>query len=211
MNKEGLESRLDALLSKTTLKVSDEQKTKLICYVKLLHKWNKTYNLTSVRDPEEMLIKHILDSLVVNPYLEGTRFIDVGTGPGLPGIPLAIMNPNFHFSLLDSLGKRIRFIKQALYELKIENVLPIQSRVNEFFPKEKYDGVLCRAFASTKDIVQWCKHLLKEKTGVFFALKGQLQENESSELLNGYFVRDIYPLFVPELEGERHLVVLLHE
>lgn len=126
-----LRVKLDSLIAQTSLDVSERQREQLVGYVELLNKWNKAYNLTSVRDPMEMLVKHILDSIVVSPSLEGNRFIDVGTGPGLPGIPLAIMNPDKEFVLLDSLGKRIRFIKQVIHELKITNVTPVQSRVEE--------------------------------------------------------------------------------
>ncbi|MFA0071264.1 16S rRNA (guanine(527)-N(7))-methyltransferase RsmG, partial [Vibrio breoganii] len=104
----------------------------------------------------------ILDSIIVSTHLQGKRFIDVGTGPGLPGIPLSIMNPDCEFYLLDSLGKRIRFIKQVVHELGIDNVVPVQSRVEEFQPEEKFDAVLSRAFASMTDMVEWCHHLPKE-------------------------------------------------
>lgn len=203
-----LRSKLDALIAQTDLQVSDQQRHQLVGYVEMLNKWNKAYNLTSVRDPEEMLVKHILDSIIVSTHLQGERFIDVGTGPGLPGIPLAIMCPDKSFHLLDSLGKRIRFIKQALHELKIENVTPIQSRVEEFQPEEKFDVVLSRAFASMVDMVSWCHHLPKEQSGLFLALKGQLPQDEIDELPEWCSVTDIKALNVPELEGERHLVIL---
>jgi 16S rRNA (guanine527-N7)-methyltransferase len=174
----------------------------------LLDKWNKAYNLTSVRDPMDMLVKHILDSVVVSKYLDGERYIDVGTGPGLPGIPLAIMQPDTSFVLLDSLGKRIRFIKQVIHELKISNVTPVQSRVEEYDPGEGFDGVLSRAFASLKDMIEWCHHLPKPDKGVFLALKGQYSEDESAEIPAWCSVTDIKSLQVPELEGERHLVIL---
>ncbi|UUM30607.1 16S rRNA (guanine(527)-N(7))-methyltransferase RsmG [Vibrio japonicus] len=203
-----LRSKLDALISQTDLDVSDKQREQLVGFVEMLNKWNKAYNLTSVRNPEEMLVKHILDSIVVSTHLQGERFIDVGTGPGLPGIPLAIMNPDKEFYLLDSLGKRIRFIKQVLHELKIENVTPIQSRVEEFQPEEKFDAVLSRAFASMIDMVSWCHHLPKADTGVFLALKGQLPQDEIELLPEWCSVSDIKALNVPELEGERHLVIL---
>ncbi len=137
----------------------------------MLDKWNKAYNLTSVRDPNEMLIRHILDSIVVAPYLQGTRFIDVGTGPGLPGIPLAIVLPQAHFTLLDSLGKRVRFLRQVQHELKLDNIAPVQSRVEDFPAEPPFDGVISRAFASLNDMVSWCHHLPSE-TGCFYALKG---------------------------------------
>ncbi len=203
-----LRIKLDALISQTDLDVSDRQREQLVGYVEMLDKWNKAYNLTSVRNPEEMLVKHILDSIVVSAHLHGERFIDVGTGPGLPGIPLAIMNPDKTFCLLDSLGKRIRFIKQVLHELKIENVVPVQSRVEEFQPEEKFDAVLSRAFASMVDMVNWCHHLPKTETGLFLALKGQLPQDEIELLPEWCSVSDIKALNVPELEGERHLVIL---
>ncbi|HGE6025581.1 TPA: 16S rRNA (guanine(527)-N(7))-methyltransferase RsmG [Vibrio cholerae] len=203
-----LRVKLDALISKTSLTVTEQQREQLVGYVQLLDKWNKTYNLTSVRDPMEMLVKHILDSLVVSPHLVGERFIDVGTGPGLPGIPLAIMHPDKEFVLLDSLGKRIRFLKQVIHDLKINNVLPVQSRVEEFDPESGFDGVLSRAFASMTDMVNWCQHLPKPNGGVFLALKGVRPDDEITLLPEWCSVTDIKALQVPELEGERHLVIL---
>ncbi|EKO3933471.1 16S rRNA (guanine(527)-N(7))-methyltransferase RsmG [Vibrio fluvialis] len=203
-----LRVKLDALIAQTDLNVSEHQREQLVGYVELLNKWNKAYNLTSVRDPMEMMVKHILDSIVVSPLLVGERFIDVGTGPGLPGIPLAIMNPEKSFVLLDSLGKRIRFIKQVLHELKIANVTPVQSRVEDYDGKEGFDGVLSRAFASITDMVEWCHHLPRAHTGVFLALKGLLPQEEIAQLPEWCSVTDIKALNVPELEGERHLVIL---
>ncbi|ENM3953628.1 16S rRNA (guanine(527)-N(7))-methyltransferase RsmG [Vibrio cholerae] len=203
-----LRVKLDALISKTSLTVTEQQRELLVGYVQLLDKWNKAYNLTSVRDPMEMLVKHILDSLVVSPHLVGERFIDVGTGPGLPGIPLAIMHPDKEFVLLDSLGKRIRFLKQVIHDLKINNVLPVQSRVEEFDPESGFDGVLSRAFASMTDMVNWCQHLPKPNGGVFLALKGVRPDDEITLLPEWCSVTDIKALQVPELEGERHLVIL---
>ncbi|WP_390623780.1 16S rRNA (guanine(527)-N(7))-methyltransferase RsmG [Vibrio gallicus] len=203
-----LHQQLSALVAKTELQVNETQLNQLVGYVELLHKWNKAYNLTSVRNPSDMLIKHIMDSIVVSPHLQGSRFIDVGTGPGLPGIPLAIMNPDCEFVLLDSLGKRIRFIKQVLHELKIDNVLPMQSRVEEFQPQQKFDAVLSRAFASMTDMVNWCRHLPNNEQGVFLALKGQVSQQEINELPSWCSVIQVKALTVPELEGERHLVIL---
>ncbi|MBY8246510.1 16S rRNA (guanine(527)-N(7))-methyltransferase RsmG [Vibrio fluvialis] len=203
-----LRVKLDALIAQTDLEVSEHQREQLVGYVELLNKWNKAYNLTSVRDPMEMMVKHILDSIVVSPLLVGECFIDVGTGPGLPGIPLAIMNPEKSFVLLDSLGKRIRFIKQVLHELKIANVTPVQSRVEDYDGEEGFDGVLSRAFASITDMVEWCHHLPRAHTGVFLALKGLLPHEEIAQLPEWCSVTDIKALNVPELEGERHLVIL---
>lgn len=202
-------NKLSRLLDKAGISLSDHQKNQLVAYVDMLHKWNKAYNLTSVRDPNEMLVRHILDSVVVAPYLEGSRFIDVGTGPGLPGIPLSIVRPEAQFTLLDSLGKRVRFLRQVQHELKLDNVQPVQSRVEDFPAEPPFDGVISRAFASLTDMVQWCHHLPGEE-GRFYALKGQLPDEEISQLPVEFSVESVIKLRVPELEGERHLVLLTH-
>ncbi|MCH1414323.1 MAG: 16S rRNA (guanine(527)-N(7))-methyltransferase RsmG [Glaciecola sp.] len=205
-----LKTKLIRLIEQTDLSLSDQELDLLVGYVERLDKWNKAYNLTSVRDPQQMLIKHIVDSLVVSPHLQKTpckngKFIDVGTGPGLPGVPLAITNPDLEFTLLDSLGKRIRFITQVNHELKISNVTPLQSRVEDH--QGQYAGVLSRAFASITDMVNWSHHLVAPD-GRFFALKGQVDKEEIEALPNFVKVEEIIKLSVPELEGERHLVVL---
>lgn len=198
---------LNRLLEAANISLPDRQKALLLAYVEMLNKWNKAYNLTSVRDPQEMLVRHILDSIVVAPYLQGSRFIDVGTGPGLPGIPLAIVMPQAHFTLLDSLGKRVRFLKQVQHELKLENITPVQSRVEAFPAEPPFDGVISRAFASLTDMVNWCHHLPAGE-GRFYALKGLRPDDEIALLPAGFSVEDIVPLAVPNLEGERHLVMI---
>ena len=202
-----MKAKLENLLTQAEIQLTDLQKDQLIQLVQLLNKWNKAYNLTSVRDPQEMLVKHILDSIVVSPYLQGDRFIDVGTGPGLPGLPLAIINPTKQFVLLDSLGKRISFIRNAVRELGLTNVEPVLSRVEEYQSEQKFDGVLSRAFASLKDMTDWCYHLPKQD-GYFYALKGIYHEDEVQELDKKFEVKDVITLNVPELVGERHLIVL---
>ena len=202
-----MKAKLENLLTQAEIQLTDLQKDQLIQLVQLLNKWNKAYNLTSVRDPQEMLVKHILDSIVVSSYLQGDRFIDVGTGPGLPGLPLAIINPTKQFVLLDSLGKRISFIRNAVRELGLTNVEPVLSRVEEYQSEQKFDGVLSRAFASLKDMTDWCHHLPKEN-GYFYALKGVYQEDEINELNKKYTIQEVIELHVPELIGERHLIVL---
>lgn len=200
-------NKLSRLLADAGISLTDHQKTLLVAYVDMLHKWNKAYNLTSVRDPNEMLVRHILDSIVVAPYLQGQRFIDVGTGPGLPGIPLAIVLPDAHFTLLDSLGKRVRFLRQVQHELKLENITPVQSRVEAYPSEPPFDGVISRAFASLNDMVSWCHHLPEEK-GRFYALKGQLPGDEIASLPDDFSVESVEKLRVPQLEGERHLVII---
>lgn len=202
-----LSQKLEILLKQTALSITDQQKEQLIKLVLLLNKWNKAYNLTSVRDPMDMLVKHILDSVVVSPHLQGKYFIDVGTGPGLPGLPLAIVNPNKHFVLLDSLGKRISFIRNAIRELGLDNVEVVLSRVEEYHPEQPFDGVLSRAFASLKDMTDWCQHLPKQD-GYFYALKGLYHQEEVEELSEKFTIQQVIRLHVPELIGERHLVML---
>lgn len=204
-----LSSKLTALLAKTDLQLNQHQQQQLISYVLLMHKWNKAYNLTSVREPQQMLISHIVDSLVVSPYLIGERFIDVGTGSGLPGIPLAIANPNKHFVLLDSLGKRVRFMKQVAHELQLTNIQPMQARVEDFQPAQAFDAVLSRAFASLKDMLHWCQHLV-DSQGLFLALKGQYPQQEIAELPSEFQLQQSIQLHVPELTGERHLLLIRH-
>lgn len=202
-----LSAKLKNLLKQTALSLTEQQEKQLVQLVLLLNKWNKAYNLTSVRDPMEMLVKHILDSLVVSPYLQGDRFIDVGTGPGLPGLPLAIINPDKIFILLDSLGKRISFIRNAVRELGLTNVETVLSRVEEYQPDHQFDGVLSRAFASLKDMTDWCHHL-PDQNGAFYALKGQYHQDEIAELSNNFSVSEVIELNVPELIGERHLILI---
>ncbi len=203
-----MQKKLDSLLAAAGIELPDQQKQQLLGYVGMLDKWNKAYNLTSVRDPQQMLVRHILDSIVVNPHLQGSRFIDVGTGPGLPGIPLAIVRPDAHFTLLDSLGKRVRFLRQVQHELGLNNIEPVQSRVEAFPAEPPFDGVISRAFASLQDMLSWCHHLPAKGLGRFYALKGVRPDEELAHLSEGVSLESIVRLQVPELEGERHLVVL---
>ena len=205
---ESLLSTFDELVSQTDLSVSQQQRENLIAYVQLLDKWNKTYNLTSVRSAEEMLVKHLLDSLSISTFINKNNILDVGTGPGLPGIPLAIMHPDKAFTLLDSLGKRVRFLKQTVFELGVSNVNAVQSRVEEFSPQHRFDVILSRAFASLHDMLTWCEHLIA-KDGQFFALKGQLHDEELENIPPGFSIVETKRLFVPTLASERHLIIII--
>lgn len=186
---------------------SDLQHMQFLQLIALLDKWNKTYNLTAVRDPEEMLTKHLLDSLAVGKYLQGKRFIDVGTGAGFPGLPLAIAYPCKQFTLLDSQGKRIQFIRHVIRELGLTNVTPILSRVETYRPEETFDGVLSRAFASLKDMTNWCHHLLSSQ-GYFYALKGHCNADEIKAISKDFYIEKSLELHIPMLVGERHLILI---
>ncbi|MCW8108880.1 16S rRNA (guanine(527)-N(7))-methyltransferase RsmG [Alteromonas ponticola] len=206
-DREGLSRELALGIDRLGFAISDEHQQTLLDFLAMLVKWNKAYNLTSVRDPQQMLQKHILDSLSVMPFVRGKRVIDVGTGPGLPGIPLAIVLPHVEFDLLDSLGKRVRFMKQVAHECKLKNIHPLQSRVEAHQPDFYYDIVMSRAFASLKDMLHWCQHLV-DFEGRFLALKGQYPQQEIDEVSNYYHIESVTELSVPDLIGERHLVTI---
>jgi len=185
------------------LTCNEKQLNQLLNYLDLLERWNKAYNLTAIRDPFDMINLHLLDSLAISAELQGDRFIDVGTGPGLPGIPLAIINQNKNFTLLDSNGKKTRFLFQTKLELGLDNISEVNQRVQDFHPKQTYDCVLSRAFSSLGDMVQNCQHLLNQN-GYFLAMKGKLPQAELSELPKNYKVEKLNSINVPGVEGQRH-------
>jgi len=181
---------------------TEQQIDLLLAFVRLIEKWNKTYNLTAIRNREEMLRLHILDSLAVLPFISGENIIDVGTGAGLPGIPLAIFMPDVQFTLLDSNAKKTRFVQQAVLELKLENVEVVHSRVEQLKRAGEFDAVLSRAFASLHDIMQWTDYLLQAE-GVLIAMKGQKPVAELEQLDRVYSVGSIV---VPGVDAERCVV-----
>jgi len=195
-------------LDELGLELCDVQIGQLLRYLELLQQWNKAYNLTAITDPLDMVRLHLLDSLAILPFLRGRRFIDVGTGPGLPGIPLAIAMPDRHFTLLDSNGKRVRFLFQVKVALGLANVTEIHSRVEAFKPEQGFDGIISRAFTSLAEMVTKTEHFLAAD-GVFFAMKGRFPEKELSELPKPYNVFTSHRLEVPGVDGERHLLEIV--
>jgi 16S rRNA (guanine527-N7)-methyltransferase len=189
-------------IASLNLNVTDNQVGQLLDFIKLIEKWNKAYNLTAIRDREEMMRLHILDSLAILPYVEGKRVIDIGTGAGLPGIPLAICLPEVGFTLLDSNAKKTRFVQQVVLELKLKNVEVRHSRVENYHPEKTYDAVLTRAFAGLPDIVKLTAHLLV-KDGVLLAMKGQ---NLDAELAQIAAKKSVISVSVPGIDVERCLV-----
>ena len=173
----------------------------LLGFIKLIEKWNKAYNLTAIRNREDMVRLHVLDSLAIVSFIEGKRVIDIGTGAGLPGIPLAIYLPEIEFTLLDSNAKKTRFVQQAILELKLKNVSVCHNRVEHYHPEKSFDTVITRAFASLSDIVDLTAHLLS-KDGVLLAMKGQAPVVPKLELAK----TELYPVNVPGITAERCLV-----
>ena len=190
------------------IKINEPQIDQLIDYSVLLGRWNKAYNLTAIRDPFDVVRFHLLDSLAINQFLEGNNFIDVGTGAGLPGIPLAIINPHRKFTLLDSNGKKTRFLFQAKLDLGLANIDEINDRAERFFPEEQYDCVLTRAFASLGEMIKNCHHLLTLE-GYFLAMKGRIDESELSEVTKNYKVSHSSPINVPGVDGSRHILKII--
>lgn len=209
-----LQKNLQHLLKQGAERLSIDLSTlqieKLINYLCEFDKWNKAYNLSAIRNIENMVSRHLLDSLSVVPYFADTTaqdIIDVGTGGGLPGIPLAIMFPDRQFTLLDSNGKKARFLFHIKTLLKLGNVTVENRRVEQFQPLKKFDVVVSRAFASLQDMADGCVHLLND-AGVLVAMKGLYPENELQPLREKMELLASYQLEVPDTEGERHLLVL---
>jgi 16S rRNA (guanine527-N7)-methyltransferase len=198
--------RLDRGLSQLAISVDDHQREQLLGLLALLHKWNRTYNLTAVRDVDDMVSRHVLDSAVVLPYVQGPRLLDVGAGPGLPGLVLAILAPQLDVTLLDSNGKKVRFQRQAVMELGLKNVTPVQARVEQF-QGATFDQVISRAFASLVDFVTLTRQL-PSADGQWLAMKGPGADDELRELPAGIRLYKRHLLEVPFETAQRQLLIL---
>jgi len=200
------EQQLEQGLQEMAIVLSAGQQQQLLGYLTLLQKWNRRFNLTAVRDPGEMVSRQLLDSLSILKLLRGSRVLDVGSGPGLPGIPLALALPEVHFTLLDSNGKKTRFVEQARMELGLGNVSVVRSRVELFQPPAPFDTITSRAFASLRKMVELTSHLLVDG-GCYLAMKGAVPRDEikAMEEMGGQLT--IRSLAVPGTQGERHAVL----
>jgi 16S rRNA (guanine527-N7)-methyltransferase len=178
--------------------------TPLLHYLSLLHKWNRSYNLTAIKDLDAMVTRHILDSVAIAPWIHGTRLLDIGTGAGLPGIPLALTRPNLQVVLLDSSGKKTRFLQAVKRALAINNIEIVQARAENYHPSFGFDTVTSRAFSCLAQMLTWTNHLV-EVNGIWLAMKGRYPETELANINLPYQVKSYA---VPGLDGERCCVII---
>lgn len=192
------------------LSLSGEQQADLLAFIVLIQKWNRVYNLTAITGLREMVVRHLLDSLAMAPHLHGPRVLDVGTGAGLPGIPLAIARSDLDFALLDRTAKKTRFVTQAVAELRLTNVRVVTRRVEQYHPVELYDTVISRAFSSLTEFALTAGPLLAPH-GLLLAMKGRYPAEELAALPPGYCAEKAVRIDVPGLDEERHAVYLRRE
>jgi 16S rRNA (guanine527-N7)-methyltransferase len=186
---------------------SEKTQQQFLNYLHLLQEWNRIYNLTAITEMHDMIYLHLLDSLSINPYFRGTRIIDVGTGAGFPGIPLALINPEKQFVLLDSNSKKTRFLTQAVFDLDIKNIEVIHARCEDYIPEKKFDSVVSRAFASLKHMLENTRHLVAEH-GQFLAMKGVYPKQEIEDIPKEFKLIAVHRLMIQGLTAERCLVCL---
>lgn len=194
-------------LQQMDLALTDQQQQQLIAYVQLLHKWNKAYNLTAVKTIQAMITRHLIDSLSIVSFInENQRVIDVGSGPGLPGIPLAICRPDLLVTTVDSNGKKTRFQQQVQWELNLLNLTIINARAEDI-KVEPFDRVISRAFASLADMLHWTQHLCQPQ-GFFVAMKGQYPQDEIAQLPKGYVLQGCHAVHLPDNTAQRHVLIV---
>jgi len=199
------QAKLEAGLQAMGLDLSPTVQQKLLDYLALIAKWNKVHNLTAVRDVDEMVTLHLLDSLAVLPHIQPGALLDVGSGAGLPGIPLALVRPDLQITLLDSIHKKSAFQRQAKAVLGLDNVQVVCGRVEEYRPEKKFDQIISRAFSELAEFVRLTRHLLADD-GRWLAMKGVYPYEEIAQLQG--MSAEVLPLTVPGLEAQRHLVFL---
>lgn len=201
-----IDQQLSKALNENKILMSDQQITLLTDYLALLNKWNRTFNLTAIRGEQEQIYKHIIDSLSIAPFIDAQTIFDVGTGPGLPGIPLAIMLPEKHFVLIDSNSKKTRFLQQAKTSLALNNIEIIHDRV-EAIKEKQADIIVSRAFSTISDFLHQTKSLLAPG-GKWLAMKGARPDQEINDIEQDFYVKDVRELRVLGLNATRHLIVI---
>jgi len=200
-----LQAQLERGIASLGVSLPDDAVGRLLDYRELLERWNAAYNLTAIRNDEEMIARHLVDSLAILPYVHGRSLADLGTGPGLPGIPIAIAEPAREVLMVDSNGKKVRFLREAIRSLKLTNGRALQSRVEDV--EGTFECVTARAFATLADMLRWGGHLLAPN-GTWLAMKGKHPADELGGVPDGFRVEAIHVLKVPGVDGERHLVVI---
>lgn len=202
-----LQTQLAAGIAALGLALPADAEAKLLAYLVLLDKWNRVYNLTAVRDTERMVSHHLLDSLAAVPFFQGGRVLDVGSGGGLPGIPLAIARPDLQVTLIDSIAKKTAFLLHAKTELGLDNLSVVTNRVEDYRPETGFDLITSRAFSDLREFVALTRHLLKP-AGRWLAMKGLYPHEELALLPASVKVSADHVLAVPGLDATRHLIVL---
>jgi len=202
-----MKNYLHDMLAANQILLTDEIEAKLIAYLDLLHQWNKVFNLTAIRDEKQSIVLHVLDSLSIHEYVGGTHILDVGSGAGLPGIPLALAFPDKQFVLLDSNSKKTRFLRQVMYELNLKNIDVVHARCEQFQTEKKFDTILSRAFASIKVMLEITQHLLAQQ-GQFLLMKGVYPEDEIREIPDKFKLLGVQRLEIKGLDAQRHLVLI---
>lgn len=207
---EQLTGHMHALGYDASSSETQEKTRKLLFYLDLIQKWNRVHNLTSIRKSEDMLTHHIIDSLAVLPQLCGRRLADVGSGAGLPGIPIAVANPNWQVTLIESSQKKTAFLRQVKLELCLNNVHIVSEGVEDYQPENQFDIVICRALCSLNDFIALAGHLQdkRNKKSRLVAMKGVSSDEELSHLPASYVIEKVAPVIVPGLDAKRHLIII---
>ena len=208
MSAQPLAEALNSGLLELTGQAPDpRQEATLLSYLALLERWNKTYNLTAIKDPMQMVTRHLLDSLSVAPWIKGRRLLDAGTGAGLPGIPLAVTKPGLEVTLLDSSGKKIRFLNHVRRELGLDNITIVQERLESYSAETRYQAIICRAFTSLASFARAARHLAVAPSRLL-AMKGRFPQSELQDLPGWVHIDSVEKLDVPGLQEDRHLVIM---
>lgn len=206
-NPDFLQTLLTKALEENYLTAQPFQQEKLIRYLLLLQTWNRVFNLTHITEPREMVYLHIIDSLLIQPHLQGTKHLDVGSGAGLPGLPLAILHPEHHWTVLDKSSKKTRFLTQVVAELKLLNVKIIHNRSETFHPQSGFDSIVSRAFGNLHLFITSVAHLLAKK-GIILAMKGKFPQQELDDIPSSFMVENIIRLHLQGTTVERHVVCI---
>jgi 16S rRNA (guanine527-N7)-methyltransferase len=202
-----IQTLLKEALHQNNLPLPPATQEKLALYLTLIQTWNRVFNLTTITTPKDMVYLHLIDSLIITPHLHGNRFLDVGSGAGLPGIPLAIIHPDQHWTLLDKNSKKTRFLTQVIAELGLKNAQAMHHRCEDFHPPQCFDSILSRAFGTLRLFVETTEHLLCDD-GLFIAMKGKYPQEEIDELPERFLLQKTAPLAIKGIDVERHAICL---